>query len=210
MAETADDQSGTATGASAEAPAGAATTPDIQSIAAALVKELNLEQRFSGITTLVSNKVSTLERQINDLKTAGLSPEEQEQVADQERQRLITENALLKIGRDRPEAVAAFEKIMGASTLEDQLAAIESVLGPKAAAQVSEAAATAADAASDQGAEATPALPSGNPNNPARTKGASISGYVEGEPMTAELAAAIFAAAPEKGALAKARDAEQG
>jgi len=205
MADVADDQSGTVTGASAQAPAGATTTPDTQAIAAELVKALNLDARFSGITTLVQNKVAAIERQVNDLKTAGLSPEEQEQVADQERQRLITENALLRIGRDRPRAVAAFEKIMGTSTLEEQLAAIESLLGPEAAAQVEQAAATAADAAPN-GAEAPAALPSGNPNNPARTTGGTLAGYNEGDPMTPEIAAAIFAAAPEKGALVKARE----
>lgn len=204
MADEHDQSTGSAPDASAKAPV-AADSPDLAAtIIAPLVAKI--DERFSGFQSTYDSKLAGINRAISDLKTAGLSPEEQAQVANEtaaaENQRLTAENALLRQAQKDPQSVAVFQKIMAAQTLEDQLAVIRSEFGPKAADQAEQAAATAAAPATGP----TAAPPSGNPNNPPRTKAPTLAGYVDGEPMTAELAAAVFAAAPDKGALFKARE----
>jgi hypothetical protein len=211
MADGLDQSPGSATDASeAAATPVAPAIPDLETtILQPLVKKF--DERFSGFQSIYDQKLAGITRAISDLKTAGLSPEEQEQVANEtamaENQRLAAENALLRAAQEGPEAaraVAVFQKITGAQTLEEQLAVIRAEYGPKAADQAEQAAATAA-AESAQEATSTAAPPSGNPNNPARTKAATLAGYNDGDPMTAELAAAIMNAASDKGALFKAR-----
>jgi hypothetical protein len=211
MADEHDQSTGSAPDASAQAPVAAENTPDLAAtIVAPIVKQI--DDRFSGFQSIYDQKLAGINRALSDLKTAGLSPEEQAQVANEdavaENQRLVVENALLRAAQEGPEkakAVEAFRKITSASTLDEQLAAIASVFGQKAADQAEQAVATATAESASEAGGSTAAPPSGNPNNPARPKGATLAGYNDGDPMTAELAAAILNSASEKGALFKAR-----
>lgn len=161
------DQSAEGTGTSAEAPASNGGAVDIDALVSMLEEKLN--PRFSGLTTLIENKTSPLAQELSELKTAGMSPEEREQLEEQANQshyeRMERENMMLKMRQSDPDAVDFLMALDNAESFEDQLAIIKSKLGGKAADQV--------EAAVDSGEVATPAVDS---TNPARTPATGIAG----------------------------------
>lgn len=201
------DQSGTTPEASAEAPSGEAQTPDLDAIVSRIAAES--DKRFQGFQSMIDRKLGDVSRQFDaKLKTVGLSQEEREQLEAeteaQEIQRLRQENTLLQLRKDKPDAVDFFMEVMGADSLENQLAIIEEHLGKKAAAQVEQAVNEANEAAS--GSTETPEI---DRNNPARSKGASLAGALQGQDMTDEMAEAILASG-SKGILSRLRRGNQG
>lgn len=162
------DQSTEGTGASSEEPASNGGPVDLDSLMAALDERLN--KRFSGIQSLIDTKVSPLAEQLAELKTAGMSPEEREQLEEQAEQQRIAalerENQFLKARQSNPDAVDFLMALDKADSFDDQLKLIAERFGAKAADQV-EAAVEATE-----GEEATPAVDS---NNPARSSSAGIS-----------------------------------
>lgn len=195
-----NDQSPVAPDASADTAPVSGGVPDLDSLSKSLVDQF--DKRFSGFQSLVDRKIDGVNRAVNELKTAGLSPEEREQfesgTRDEEMKRLITENAMLKLSKDQPEAVSLFSKIMEQESLEDQLAVIQEALGTKAADHVEQALA-------DAGEPETQALGI-DANNPPRTKSTGLGSYVDGQPMTAELADAILkGVGNQRGALVASR-----
>jgi hypothetical protein len=201
------DQSANPAGASAPAPSSSAPAPDLEAIVQRIVGEN--DKRFQGFQSMIDRKLGDVSRQFEaKLKTVGLPQEEREQLEAEseaeEVQRLLRENTLLKLRQDKPDAVDFFMKVMSADTLEDQLAVIEETLGAKAAAQVEQAVEDA-----QQGTTDTTATPEIDTHNPARTKGASIAGALQGQEMTDELAEAVLASG-SKGILHRLRLGQQG
>lgn len=183
-----NDQSVQDSGASAEAPAANGGTTDLETIMAAIRGEL--DTRFGGITTLIDKKVSPLAQELQQLKTASLSPEEleqqQEQAGQAELENLRRENAMLKLKERFPNGVSFFDEVMSQESLEDQLALIEKRFGKGAAEKVAEAA---------EAAGADPSTPAVDPNNPARESKPGLAAAFAGAEMTEEMADQILAAA---------------
>lgn len=201
------DQSGAATEASADAPSGTAQMPDLDAIVSRIAAES--DKRFQGFQSMIDRKLGDVTRQFDaKLKTVGLSQEEREQLEAeteaQEIQRLRQENTLLQLRKDKPDAVDFFMEVMSAESLENQLAIIEEHLGKKAAAQVEQAVNEANEA--DNSSTETPEI---DRNNPARQKGTSLAGALQGQEMTDELAETILKSG-SKGILHRLRLGNQG
>jgi hypothetical protein len=187
-------------GASAEAPSTSVDETAIEAmVSRAIGKALGstLDKRFSGFQSMIDSKVSNLASAVEQLKTAGLSPEEQEQLEYDEQkgeiERLRTENAMLSLRKDHPDAVDFFVEAMSQGSLEDQIAFIEARLGKAVAAAVE-------DAIEEGGELDLSAVPVTDPNNPARKQKALGAATAAGQPMTDVVADAILANAP-RGAL---------
>jgi hypothetical protein len=126
--------------ANAEASAEKGTT-EIENI------RTEFEARFKGLQRVIAEKDEALQRyttELSELKTAGLSEEEREQLKQTElKQRLdqlARENELLKLSKDYPEELPLFQKLVGAQDVKSQLdvirelkAAIAQVQAPAAA-----------------------------------------------------------------------------
>lgn len=198
------DQSGNVSDPSAEAPVVTTQAPDLDAIVQRIVGET--DKRFQGFQSMMDRKLGDVTRQFESkLKTVGLSQEEREQLDSeteaQETQRLKQEIALLRLRKDKPDAVDFFMEVMGAESLEDQLAVIEQKLGAKAAAQVADQVANAPDG--------TPQAPEIDRNSPSRTKSAGMSSALEGgADMTDELAQTILESG-SKGILSRLRRGNQ-
>jgi hypothetical protein len=84
------------------------------------------DNRFSGFQSLLDRRTSELRKELDDLKTADLTPEEQEQVRSREANerlaRLERENEILRMRKDYPEEVDLLEEFFKKSSLDDQLA----------------------------------------------------------------------------------------
>lgn len=195
------DQSTEAGSASAEAPAAQAQAVDLDSIMAAFSGEL--DKRFGGITSLIDKKVSPLAQELAELKTAGMSPEEREQLeeraAQQRYEDLERENELLKLRASKPDAVDFLMDLDKAETFEDQLELIEKRFGKRAADQVE----AAVEAASD---EATPAV---DPNNAPRDPRPGIQAAMEGGQMNDAMAEEILKAAGKRSLASFRRTSEE-
>jgi hypothetical protein len=186
---TLDDQSTDGTTAS-DQPGDPAANVDLAGIVQQAVKAALAEQdaRFQGFQSLMDKKLASLSK---EFKTARLSPEEQAQLeAESEEEDLDLMRRELELHRMRdkfPRGVQRLLALTGAESLEDQLALMESLEDPQAAAQAAEAIATAE-------ANETP-VPEVDPNNPARPLKAGFSSSVTGGEMTDEMADAILGAA---------------
>ncbi len=117
-----------ATPAPAETPATPAFDPTaFEAKIASLI-----EERVKGFQRMVSEKDSRITELERELKTASMSEEEREQLTIRERQEadeaLRLENALLKLGQQYPNEVAAYQKILERESVEDQIAALHEVL----------------------------------------------------------------------------------
>lgn len=173
-----------------ETPAAAPAAPalDLSAIEALLTS--TLDKRLSGFQSMLDRKTGDLAAEINSLKTANLSPEEQEQQAIlQERARvqaLERENALLKMRKQHPEEVDFLEGFFGATTLEEQLALLASFRKAKA------------EGSEEPEEPATPV----KANNPSRGARPTVADDTE---MTAELADALLDAADQPGFLHRVR-----
>lgn len=176
------DQSAEDAGASAETPA-SSNAVDLDAVMAALGKKI--DERFSGFQSLIDKKVSPLASQLEELKTAGMSPEEREQLEEEAAKSRVSalerENQLLKLRTSEPDAVDFLMALESAESFEDQLALVKSKFGAGAAAQV-EAAVEAAEG------ETTPAV---DPNNPARPSQQGIVAGLSGE-MNEQIADALM------------------
>jgi len=199
------DQAAAAAGTDAEANPGGDNDAAIEAaVNQALEKALasTFDKRFSGLATLIDTKIKPLATELAQLKTAGLTPEEQEQLeasaAQQEIERLRAENQILSLRKNHPDAVDFFMEAMGQASLEDQIAFIESRLGKAAATAVQEAVEEAV-------AEGSPAVPVTDPNNPPRKqKPLGNETAVASGQMSDAIADALLANAP-KGSLAALR-----
>lgn len=156
-----------------------------QAVASALAEQ---DKRFQGFQSLVDKKLNQLS---NQFKTVGLSPEEREQLAeegDEDDVDLMRRELELHRMRDQfPRGVARLLALSGAESLEDQLALMEALEDPQAAAQ-------AAEAIAQSEATQTP-VPEVDPNNPSRplTAGAQ-SALASGKVTSEEEADAILSA----------------
>lgn len=83
------------------------------------------ENRFQGFQSLLDRRTSELRKELDGLKTADLSPEEQEQVRAREQNervaRLERENEILRMRKDFPEEVDLLEDFLSKSSLDEQL-----------------------------------------------------------------------------------------
>lgn len=185
------DQSSAGTGAS-DQPAGNAQGLDLEQIVSKVVAAVTAQTdtRMQGFQSLIDRKFSTLERQF---KTAGLSPEEQEQLAEQDKDSRIAElerELALAQSRDRfPKGADLLSKLRGAESLEDQLALIEAAFQ---AGQISEGqAAQAAQAAANSAGGETP-VPEVDRNSPAREIPQGVRSAIDSGEMNDEMADAIL------------------
>lgn len=180
------DQSAEGTGTSAEAPPSNSGGADIEAIVAALKGDL--DKRFSGIVSLVDQKVSPLASQLAELKTAGMSPEEREQLEEDalkaRNAELERKLALMELRKESPDEVDFLVALESAGSFEDQLALVKQHLGPKAAAQVE----AAVEAAGD------PATPAIDPTNPARGSQQGISAALDSGQMNEQIADSLLEA----------------
>lgn len=168
------------------------STLDFSAFEESLLTKLN--DRFNGIQGLIDKKVAPIAKELAELKTANLSPEEQEQLEtrreQEEVEQLRRENALLKLRRQYPDEVDFLEQFFGAKSLEDQIALMSTFRQQKAEAEVPE---------EETEDEPTPV----DGNNPKRRTKAALN---DGGAMTAERADAILASADQPGMLRKVRD----
>lgn len=196
-----NDQSGAGTTAS-DQPGGNGSSPDIEAIVTRAVAAALGEQdkRFQGFQSLIDRKFKDISRQF---KTAGLSPEEREQLeadgGDDELNELRREVEILRSRERFPRGADLMTKLADAESLEDQLALIEEAFN--AGAITGAQAAQAADAAvsSDAGGDETP-VPEVDRNSPARSLRAGLQSSLQAGEMNDEIADALLADAP-KGAL---------
>lgn len=166
--------------------------PDLSSVTTALMAEL--DKRFQGFQGLLDRRTSEFQRELEALKTADLSPEEQEQYqtskAQEELQRIKRENELLKMRKQYPEEVDLLENFFQKSSLEDQLALLATFRKAQAEAEA-------------QGAEATGQPTPVDKNNPSRKQELSLADMAER--MSGDLADKILNQSSEKGLLRKLR-----
>ena len=122
-----------------------------------------LDKRFSGLLSAMDKKLTPFKTQIAKLERQLLTPEEvqeqDQQSASQELESLRLENQLLRLRGDHPDAVDLITGAMGTTSLEDQIAFIESKLGKATIAKVEAAVEAAAE---------TQATGETDPNNPGR------------------------------------------
>lgn len=97
------------------------------------------DNRFQGFQSLLDRRTSELRKELDDLKTADLTPEEQEQErtrAQSERvARLERENEILRMRKDYPEEVDLLTEFFEKSSLQDQLALLSAFRKAKADAE---------------------------------------------------------------------------
>lgn len=107
-------------------PASTTAQVDLKAIQDALAGEF--DKRFGGIQSMTDRKFSELQRTIEELRAANLTPEEQEQFeitqAKNRAAALERENALLKMRKQYPEEVDFLEAFFGAKSLDEQLTAL--------------------------------------------------------------------------------------
>ena len=199
------DQSGTDSGASNQ-PA-TLTKADIEAIVTAALHSQSetTDKRFRGFQALVDKKFGEFSAGIDALKT-GLSPDGLEQYDEDSAKRQIEalqqQVQMLSQRKEHPDAVDFFQEVMAADTFEDQIALIEARLASQQQAQPE-------PSAEPTGTQTSP-VPAVDANNPARGKKMGIesaAAQAQTGDMTDEVADAILAAAPQRGALSTLRKA---
>lgn len=199
MSDESPEQPTVEDGTSEQSPS--TSSADLEAVVARALASA-LDPRMQGIQSVMDRKLSKLERDFNELKTAGLSPEEREQfnqeTVNQELEAARERIAMLEARKEHPEAVDFFMEAMSKESFDAQIAFIESRLGKKAAQAVVDAVADEAEA------EGTP-IPVVDPNNPSRKSvlGPAAAIAAGGE-MDDQKADAILASVG-KGALANLR-----
>lgn len=165
---------------------------DLSAIQTAIMAEL--DKRFQGFQGLLDRRTSEFQKELEELKTADLSPEEQAQFQSSKEKeriaRLERENELLKMRRNFPEEVDLLEDFFTKSSLEDQLMLLASFRKAQAASETP---------AEDDEEQPTPV----DKNNPARRQQISMADMA-GE-MTSELADKVLSTANERGIFARLR-----
>jgi hypothetical protein len=167
--------------------------PDLSEITNALKAEF--DSRFQGFQSLLDRRTSEWQRELESLKTADLSPEEQEQhVKRQEAQRITKlerENQLLRMRKQFPEEVDLLESFFEADSLETQLDILSKFRKAQAEAEA-------------QGADTTGQPTPVDKNNPPSRKQELSLADME-EQMTSELAEKILGQSNQKGILRRLR-----
>lgn len=104
-------------------PTNEAPSVDLSPIQTALMQEF--DKRFAGFQSILDKRTSEFQRELAELKTADMSPEEREQFAASEAQRevdaLKRENELLKMRREFAEEVDLLETFFEKGSLREQL-----------------------------------------------------------------------------------------
>jgi hypothetical protein len=156
--------------ASAPAPA---QPPDTEAIKAELRSELTAEfdTRVAGFQTVINQK----DEEIRQLKTASLSEEEREQLAESEKDRRIADLeeqvALAKVAKENPQIGEVFQQLAKAESYEEQAAILLKLATPAPP------------------PEPEPAAPSDvDMNNPNPTVGEIAGRMPDGTPITGESA----------------------
>jgi hypothetical protein len=120
------------------------------------------DNRFQGFQSLLDRRTGELRKELDDLKTADLTPEEQEQESTRKQNervaRLERENEILRMRKDYPEEVDLLTEFFEKSSLQDQLALLSAFRKAKAEAEPT-----------DGGADAQP-TPVDKNSNPRRTE----------------------------------------
>jgi hypothetical protein len=198
------DQSEDTIGAS-ETPSESAES-DIEAVLNRVLaaQSADTDKRFRGFQSLMDKKFGEQSKQMLDqLKAAGLSPEQQEQwdeaATSKELEELRRYKQMQEHRKAHPDAVDFFTEVMGLESFEDQLDFIESKLGKAVAQQVQEA-------VEDSESETVIAAPV-DANNPARkAKPLGVAGALASGEMNDAAADAILAAAGgQKGVIARLR-----
>lgn len=165
---------------------------DLEAFAKSLTSDF--DKRFSGFQSMLDQREDKFRKELEQLKTANLTPEEQEQLqassAQEELSRMKRENELLKMRRQFPEEVDLLEDFFGKTNLQEQL----SLLSKFRKAQ--------AEAESNDSPEEQPNTPVDKNNSPRKNE-PSIA-EMQGE-MTPQLADKILSAGNEKGFLRRLR-----
>lgn len=197
-----NDQSGAGTTAS-DQPGGNSSSPDIEAIVTRAVAAALGEQdkRFQGFQSLIDRKFRDMSRQF---KTAGLSPEEREQLGEEEEgdelDMLRREVEILR-SRDRfPRGADLLTKLSEAETLEDQLSLIEQAFNAGEITTGEAAQAAQAAVAQEAASTDTTPVPEVDRNSPGRELKPGLASALSSGGMTDEVADALLADAP-KGAL---------
>jgi hypothetical protein len=111
-------------------------TIDLSAMQKQLEEQFN--KRFSGLQSILDQRqasIDELKAMVETLKTANLSPEEQEQLTADKREAelaaLKRENEILKMRKDFPEEVDFLQKFLGSTSLEEQFKALRDFKKPK-------------------------------------------------------------------------------
>lgn len=150
------------------------------------------DNRFKGLQSASDKRLASIAQTVEQLKTAQLPPEEQEQLEANEKERLRRENALLRLGKQYPEEVELLEQFFGADNLEDQVEVLSKFR--KVTAQES-------TSTEDETPEPTPVAS----NNQRRQPKVGLAEALQSGQMSEELADEILNAADEPGMLVKIR-----
>lgn len=150
--------------------------------------------RFQGLQSSLDKRLGGLAKDVDSLKTAQLTPEEQEQREINESERLRRENALLRLSREYPEEVQLLEQFFAADNLEDQ---VQALAGFRKV--------TAPETPAEEAATPKPTPVAGN--NPRRDKRGSLADPVSMQELIEdpELVDQILEAADEPGMLVRIR-----
>lgn len=158
------------------------------------------DKRFSGIQSILDrrdNSINELKDIVETLKTANLSPEEQEQLSSDKRAAEVAalkrENEILKMRKEYPDEVDFLQTFLGSQSLEDQFKALRDYKKPKEV--------TPPPAEGDEGAEEAPPVMSNNSRRDSKISAADLSGQ-----MTEKLAKKLLEDTSEdRGILARLR-----
>jgi TolA-binding protein len=165
---------GQAGGAASSEP-GAPITLSIEEVKAQLITELEakFEDRVKGFQRVIGSKderMQALEKELRQLKTASLTPEELAELSEQEKDQRIAELEnkleLQALAGQFPDEMPYFQRLLEATSAEDQLQVFREyrqTLTPKPA-EAPEGDPTADDFE----------VPEVDPNNPRRTSSAGI------------------------------------
>ena len=167
--------------------------PDFSDLMAKISGEF--DKRFQGFQSLLDRRTAEFQAEVETLKTAGLTPEEQEQdkatKRDTELARLRRQNELLQARKQFPEEVDLLQDFFEKASLQEQL----ELLAQFRKAQTEAATPT-------EGAEEQPTPV--DMNNPSRRPSASLADMAG--KMTKELADKVLASSDEPGLLARIRN----
>jgi hypothetical protein len=147
--------------------------------------ERKAQERFAGYQSSRDKELATMKRELEKLRKAVPVPapddddddELTERIAAAERERDVWK----ALAAQAPDVRDAYQRLYGASTVEEQVATLAGLLAPKAAPTQTPAAPTVPEPAPV------------DPNNPSRVANYELA---DGTPMTAELAAWIISQGP--------------
>lgn len=120
-------------GAAASPTGPGASASGIEDVRAQLKSELEaqFEERIKGFQRVIGSKderLGALEKELRQLKTASLTPEELEELAGQEKDQRIAELEsrleLQSLSSQFPDEMPYFQRLLDAETAEDQLKAL--------------------------------------------------------------------------------------